>query len=95
MRPKGRFHPLMLFQALKHDPHYTKIWQIGNSVFATTELMNVSVCCLCCLRQCATNQYLRKRDDPHRYCQDACADVTRCGPVIVPQHHLQVRKAHR
>uniref|UniRef100_A0A3Q4BU29 Leishmanolysin-like peptidase n=1 Tax=Mola mola TaxID=94237 RepID=A0A3Q4BU29_MOLML len=43
-------------------------------------------------RQCATNQYLRKRDDPHRYCQDACADVTRCGPVIVPQHHLQVRK---
>ncbi|CAK6977016.1 leishmanolysin-like peptidase [Scomber scombrus] len=40
-------------------------------------------------RQCATNQYLRKRDDPHRYCQDACADVTRCGPVIVPQHHLQ------
>ncbi|KAE8299063.1 Leishmanolysin-like peptidase [Larimichthys crocea] len=40
-------------------------------------------------RQCATNQYLRKRDDPHRYCQDACADVTRCGPVVVPQHHLQ------
>ncbi|KAM7380031.1 hypothetical protein PAMP_003358 [Pampus punctatissimus] len=40
-------------------------------------------------RQCATNQYLRKRDDPHRYCQDACADVTRCGPIIVPQHHLQ------
>uniref|UniRef100_A0A8C6SCF9 Leishmanolysin-like peptidase n=1 Tax=Neogobius melanostomus TaxID=47308 RepID=A0A8C6SCF9_9GOBI len=39
--------------------------------------------------QCSTNQYLRKRDDPHRYCQDACADVTRCGPVIVPQHHLQ------
>ncbi|TNN69600.1 Leishmanolysin-like peptidase [Liparis tanakae] len=33
--------------------------------------------------------YLRKRDDPHRYCQDACADVTRCGPVVVPQHHLQ------
>uniref|UniRef100_A0AAQ4QX24 Leishmanolysin-like peptidase n=1 Tax=Gasterosteus aculeatus aculeatus TaxID=481459 RepID=A0AAQ4QX24_GASAC len=40
-------------------------------------------------RQCATNQYLRKRDDPHRYCQDACAEVTRCGPVVVPQHHLQ------
>ncbi|XP_035507137.1 leishmanolysin-like peptidase isoform X2 [Scophthalmus maximus] len=40
-------------------------------------------------RQCATNQYLRKRGDPHRYCQDACADVTRCGPVVVPQHHLQ------
>ncbi|XP_068592641.1 transposon TX1 uncharacterized 149 kDa protein isoform X2 [Cebidichthys violaceus] len=40
-------------------------------------------------RQCSTNQYLRKRDDPHRYCQDACADVTRCGPVVVPQHHLQ------
>lgn len=45
-------------------------------------------------RQCATNQYLRKRDDPHRYCQDACAEVTRCGPVVVPQHHLQVRKGH-
>lgn len=41
-------------------------------------------------RQCATNQYLRKRDDPHRYCQEACAPVTRCGPVVVPQHHLQV-----
>uniref|UniRef100_A0A672JAI4 Leishmanolysin-like peptidase n=1 Tax=Salarias fasciatus TaxID=181472 RepID=A0A672JAI4_SALFA len=40
-------------------------------------------------RQCATNQYMRKRDDPHRYCQEACADVTRCGPVTVPQHHLQ------
>uniref|UniRef100_A0A3P8ZXL0 Leishmanolysin-like peptidase n=1 Tax=Esox lucius TaxID=8010 RepID=A0A3P8ZXL0_ESOLU len=40
-------------------------------------------------RQCATNQYLRKKDDPHRYCQGACADITKCGPVIVPQHHLQ------
>eukprot|EP00066_Takifugu_rubripes_P028629 XP_011617895.1 PREDICTED: leishmanolysin-like peptidase [Takifugu rubripes] len=40
-------------------------------------------------RQCATNQYLRKRGDPHRYCQDACTAVTRCGPVVVPQHHLQ------
>lgn len=87
MRPKVWFHPWMLVQALEHDPHHT--------VFATTELMNVSACCLCCLRQCATNQYLRKRDDPHRYCQDACADITRCGPVIVPQHHLQVRKGHR
>ncbi|XP_077392412.1 leishmanolysin-like peptidase isoform X3 [Festucalex cinctus] len=40
-------------------------------------------------RQCATNQYLKKRDDPHRYCQNACANITYCGPVIVPQHHLQ------
>ncbi|XP_035265094.1 leishmanolysin-like peptidase isoform X1 [Anguilla rostrata] len=40
-------------------------------------------------RQCATNQYLRKKDDPHRYCQGACADVTKCGPVIVPEEHLQ------
>ncbi|XP_068602104.1 leishmanolysin-like peptidase [Brachionichthys hirsutus] len=40
-------------------------------------------------RQCASSRYLRKRDDPHRYCQGACADVTRCGPVAVPQHHLQ------
>ncbi|CAL1581683.1 unnamed protein product [Knipowitschia caucasica] len=40
-------------------------------------------------RQCFTNQYLRKRDDPHRYCQGACAEVTKCGPVTVPQHHLQ------
>ncbi|XP_062389760.1 leishmanolysin-like peptidase [Sardina pilchardus] len=40
-------------------------------------------------RQCATNQYLRKKDDPHRYCQGACAQVTRCGPVVVPEHHLQ------
>ncbi|XP_028846079.1 leishmanolysin-like peptidase [Denticeps clupeoides] len=40
-------------------------------------------------RQCATSQYLRKKDDPHRYCQGACADATKCGPVIVPEHHLQ------
>uniref|UniRef100_A0A8C7I5N3 Leishmanolysin-like peptidase n=1 Tax=Oncorhynchus kisutch TaxID=8019 RepID=A0A8C7I5N3_ONCKI len=39
--------------------------------------------------QCVTNQYLRKKDDPHRYCQGACADITKCGPVIVPEHHLQ------
>ncbi|XP_023693573.1 leishmanolysin-like peptidase [Paramormyrops kingsleyae] len=40
-------------------------------------------------RQCSTNQYLRKKDDPHRYCQGSCAERTRCGPVIVPEHHLQ------
>ncbi|CAB1328724.1 unnamed protein product [Coregonus sp. 'balchen'] len=40
-------------------------------------------------RQCVTNQYLRKKDDPHRYCQGACADITKCGPVIVPEDHLQ------
>ncbi|XP_077584144.1 leishmanolysin-like peptidase isoform X2 [Stigmatopora nigra] len=40
-------------------------------------------------RQCATNQYLKRRDDPHRYCQNACANITYCGPIIVPQHHLQ------
>ncbi|XP_060784836.1 leishmanolysin-like peptidase isoform X1 [Neoarius graeffei] len=40
-------------------------------------------------RQCATNQYLRKKDEPHRYCQEACANVTKCGPVVVPEQHLQ------
>ncbi|KAJ3592469.1 hypothetical protein NHX12_007596 [Muraenolepis orangiensis] len=40
-------------------------------------------------RQCASGHYLRKKDDPHRYCHGACAELTRCGPVIVPQHHLQ------
>uniref|UniRef100_A0A8D2IYF1 Leishmanolysin-like peptidase n=1 Tax=Varanus komodoensis TaxID=61221 RepID=A0A8D2IYF1_VARKO len=40
-------------------------------------------------RQCVTNQYLRKKDDPHRYCRGACAEHTRCGPVIVPEEHLQ------
>ncbi|XP_068185627.1 leishmanolysin-like peptidase isoform X2 [Antennarius striatus] len=40
-------------------------------------------------RQCSTSQYLRKRGDPHRYCQHACAPITRCGPIAVPQHHLQ------
>ncbi|XP_061465001.1 leishmanolysin-like peptidase isoform X1 [Rhineura floridana] len=40
-------------------------------------------------RQCVTNQYLRKKDDPHRYCQGACAEYTKCGPVIVPEEHLQ------
>ncbi|XP_062908503.1 leishmanolysin-like peptidase isoform X4 [Mobula hypostoma] len=40
-------------------------------------------------RPCATNQYLRKKDDPYMYCQGACAKITRCGPVIVPEEHLQ------
>ncbi|KAM9305743.1 LOW QUALITY PROTEIN: leishmanolysin-like peptidase [Gastrophryne carolinensis] len=40
-------------------------------------------------RQCANNQYLKKRSDPHRYCHGACAAHTRCGPVIVPEEHLQ------
>ncbi|XP_058518018.1 leishmanolysin-like peptidase isoform X4 [Ochotona princeps] len=40
-------------------------------------------------RQCATNQYLRKENDPHRYCTGECAVHTRCGPVIVPEEHLQ------
>uniref|UniRef100_A0A8D0C7K3 Leishmanolysin-like peptidase n=1 Tax=Salvator merianae TaxID=96440 RepID=A0A8D0C7K3_SALMN len=40
-------------------------------------------------RQCVTNQYLRKKDDPHRYCRGACAEYTRCGPVVVPEKHLQ------
>ncbi|KAK7169375.1 hypothetical protein R3I93_005369 [Phoxinus phoxinus] len=40
-------------------------------------------------RQCETNQYLRKRDDPHRYCQGQCAGITKCGPVVVPEQHLQ------
>jgi hypothetical protein len=41
-------------------------------------------------RQCATNQYLRKENDPHRYCTGECAAHTKCGPVIVPEEHLQV-----
>ncbi|XP_053420475.1 leishmanolysin-like peptidase isoform X1 [Nycticebus coucang] len=40
-------------------------------------------------RQCATNQYLRKENDPHRYCTGECALHTKCGPVIVPEEHLQ------
>ncbi|XP_071471351.1 leishmanolysin-like peptidase isoform X3 [Marmota flaviventris] len=40
-------------------------------------------------RQCATNQYLRKENDPHRYCTGECAPHTKCGPVIVPEEHLQ------
>ncbi|NXT95036.1 LMLN peptidase, partial [Anhinga rufa] len=40
-------------------------------------------------RQCATNQYIRRKADPHRYCRGACANHTRCGPVVVPEKHLQ------
>ncbi|XP_005873194.1 PREDICTED: leishmanolysin-like peptidase isoform X2 [Myotis brandtii] len=40
-------------------------------------------------RQCATNQYLRKENDPHRYCTGECAEHTKCGPIIVPEEHLQ------
>uniref|UniRef100_A0A6I8PNS1 Leishmanolysin-like peptidase n=1 Tax=Ornithorhynchus anatinus TaxID=9258 RepID=A0A6I8PNS1_ORNAN len=40
-------------------------------------------------RQCTSNEFLRKRGDPHRYCRGACAQLTRCGPVTVPEGHLQ------
>ncbi|XP_076974178.1 leishmanolysin-like peptidase isoform X2 [Tamandua tetradactyla] len=40
-------------------------------------------------RQCATNQYLREENDPHRYCTGECAEHTKCGPIIVPEEHLQ------
>nr|XP_032818412.1 leishmanolysin-like peptidase isoform X1 [Petromyzon marinus] len=40
-------------------------------------------------RYCATNHYFMKHRDPHRYCQSACAETTRCGPVTVPDEHLQ------
>ncbi|XP_038599514.1 leishmanolysin-like peptidase [Tachyglossus aculeatus] len=44
-------------------------------------------------RQCANDEYLRKRGDPHRYCRGACARLTRCGPVTVPEGHLQQCRA--
>ncbi|XP_028599784.2 leishmanolysin-like peptidase isoform X1 [Podarcis muralis] len=44
-------------------------------------------------RQCVTNEYLRKKDDPHRYCRKACAEYTKCGPVTVPEEHLQQCRA--
>uniref|UniRef100_A0A8C5L029 Leishmanolysin-like peptidase n=1 Tax=Jaculus jaculus TaxID=51337 RepID=A0A8C5L029_JACJA len=40
-------------------------------------------------RQCATNKYVRKENDPHIYCSGECAVHTKCGPVIVPEKHLQ------
>uniref|UniRef100_A0A2I3GKZ9 Leishmanolysin-like peptidase n=1 Tax=Nomascus leucogenys TaxID=61853 RepID=A0A2I3GKZ9_NOMLE len=46
-------------------------------------------------RQCATNQYLRKENDPHRYCTGECAAHTKCGPVTVPEEHLQQCRVYR
>ncbi|XP_066431385.1 leishmanolysin-like peptidase [Eleutherodactylus coqui] len=40
-------------------------------------------------RQCAKNQYVRRSSDSQRYCHEGCAEQTRCGPVIVPEEHLQ------
>lgn len=40
-------------------------------------------------RQCAKNQYVRRKPDAQRYCHESCAEHTRCGPVIVPEEHLQ------
>ncbi|KAM8934064.1 leishmanolysin-like peptidase [Pelodytes ibericus] len=40
-------------------------------------------------RQCQNNQYLKRMHDPRRYCHGACALQTRCGPVVVPEQHLQ------
>ncbi|XP_057359597.1 leishmanolysin-like peptidase isoform X4 [Manis pentadactyla] len=44
-------------------------------------------------RQCTTNHYQRKENDPHRYCTKECAEHTKCGPVIVPEEHLQQCRA--
>uniref|UniRef100_A0A8K9XZV6 Leishmanolysin-like peptidase n=1 Tax=Oncorhynchus mykiss TaxID=8022 RepID=A0A8K9XZV6_ONCMY len=41
-------------------------------------------------RQCVTNQYLRNKDDPHRYCQGACADITNCGPDTRSQRDREI-----
>ncbi|XP_040296892.1 leishmanolysin-like peptidase isoform X1 [Bufo bufo] len=40
-------------------------------------------------RQCVKNQYVRRQSDAQRYCHEGCAEHTRCGPVIVPEEHLQ------
>ncbi|XP_027442620.1 leishmanolysin-like peptidase isoform X5 [Callorhinus ursinus] len=40
-------------------------------------------------RQRTTNRYLQKENDPHRYCTGEFAEHTKCGPVIVPEEHLQ------
>ena len=29
-------------------------------------------------------------NDPHPYCMNACEQVTMCGEVPVPEHHLEV-----
>ncbi|XP_075687136.1 leishmanolysin-like peptidase, partial [Rhinoderma darwinii] len=40
-------------------------------------------------RQCAKNQFVRRNSEAQRYCHEGCAEHTRCGPVIVPEEHLQ------
>ncbi|XP_073408017.1 leishmanolysin-like peptidase isoform X2 [Dendrobates tinctorius] len=40
-------------------------------------------------RQCVKNQYVRRTADARRFCHEGCAEHTRCGPVIVPEDHLQ------
>ncbi|XP_030065678.1 leishmanolysin-like peptidase [Microcaecilia unicolor] len=40
-------------------------------------------------RQCVSDRSLRMRSGPRMYCNRACAEYTRCGPVLVPEEHLQ------
>lgn len=44
---------------------------------------------ICGCRQCAGEHYAKKPDG-HEYCIGGCDDNTMCGPVTIPQHHLQV-----
>ncbi|CAJ0924275.1 unnamed protein product, partial [Ranitomeya imitator] len=46
-------------------------------------------CLLQGLEQCVKNQYVRRTADARRFCHEGCAEHTRCGPVIVPEDHLQ------
>uniref|UniRef100_A0A8C4Q2H5 Leishmanolysin-like peptidase n=1 Tax=Eptatretus burgeri TaxID=7764 RepID=A0A8C4Q2H5_EPTBU len=40
-------------------------------------------------RQCATRKVFFRPGDTRHYCQSTCANVTYCGPVPVPEEHLQ------
>ncbi|XP_014674624.1 PREDICTED: leishmanolysin-like peptidase [Priapulus caudatus] len=61
-------------------PHATHYWQQTLSVRETAAAIRLN-------RACAGTTHIYKGRE--RFCMDECANVTRCGEVVVPREHLR------
>lgn len=64
-------------------PEAVSYWEQALMVRKTESVIRLS-------RKCRNNQVFLVPNDPHPYCMNACEQVTMCGEVPVPEHHLEV-----
>jgi len=64
-------------------PDAVSYWEQALMVRKTESVIRLS-------RKCRNNQVFLVPNDPHPYCMNACEQVTMCGEVPVPEHHLEV-----